>query len=338
MITRYGGSSLGRDPRIAVVTNDALGNFVAATPMLQMLRERHGPCTLDYYGGTRVTQLAQASDLVDTPVALHGMSPRALVDQLKAPYDLVVNVERGAWAQCATAILAGTSGYVCGPCIDNEGRAEMPFLGDARGDLWRDENWVDPKLTQRYDFLDTGFIGEILCRLAYLDGPVPGYRLARESLTENMAVPDVILSITASLPDKLWPIERWKALVDHLTTGGLSVGLVGAKPVDQGRYWQGADDESALIATGVIDLRGLFSLPQVVSVLDAARLVLSLDNGIVHLGCATNTPVVGLFRNGIHRLWAPPQPNLHVIEPGDDGRVADIDAQQVRATVDLLLR
>ena len=241
------------------------------------------------------------------------MSPRALVDQLKAPYDLVVNVERGAWAQCATAILAGTSGYVCGPCIDNEGRAEMPFLGDARGDLWRDENWVDPKLTQRYD-------------------------LARESLTENMAVPDVILSITASLPDKLWPIERWKALVDHLTTGGLSVGLVGAKPVDQGRYWQGADDESALIAAGVIDLRGLFSLPQVVSVLDAARLVLSLDNGIVHLGCATDTPVVGLFRNGIHRLWAPPQPNLHVIEPGDDGRVADIDAQQVRATVDLLLR
>ena len=168
--------------------------------------------------------------------------------------------------------------------------------------------------------------------------PGSGYRLARESLTENMAVPDVILSITASLPDKLWPIERWKALVNHLTAGGLSVGLVGAKPVDQGRYWQGADDESALIAAGVIDLRGLFSLPQVVSVLDAARLVLSLDNGIVHLGCATNTAVVGLFRNGIHRLWAPPQPNLHVIEPGDDGRVADIDAQQLRATVDLLLR
>jgi ADP-heptose:LPS heptosyltransferase len=63
--------------------------------------------------------------------------------------------------------------------------------------------------------------------------------------------------------------------------------------------------------------------------LGAAKAVLTLDNGILHLAAATTTPTVGLYRYGIHRLWAPPAPNLTVLTSGDGRRVADIEPDVV---------
>lgn len=319
---RYTGEALPARPRIAVVTNDALGNFVVATPLMQMLRAKFQPTALDYFGGTRVSELSDASDLIDSAFRLHGSAPRSFATSLPDAYNLVVNVERTDWAKCATAMLAGDAGWVCGPSLDAEGRDDLPYPDDVRGELWEDKEWIADDITQRYPFLQSGFIGEIFCRLAYLEGPVPIYRLP--SNEPEHVVPDVLISITASLAQKLWPVDRWVRLVRDLAGSGVTIGLVGAKPKHQGRYWRGADSEDQVIEAGADDLRGLFTLPQVVGALSQARLVVTIDNGITHLACATDTPVVGLFRNGIHRLWAPPAANLNVIEPGPGVQVAEI--------------
>lgn len=329
---RYLGGDLPARPRIAVLTNDALGNLVVVTPLMQMLREKFGPATLDHYGGTRVLELAEASDLIDTAVPLHGSAPRALAASLPAAYDLVINVERSAWAKCAAAILAGEPGFVCGPCLDAEGRADLAFADDERGRLWRDEAWIAEDLTARYPILDSGFIGEILCRLAYLAGPIPGYRLPQDA--PSRPVPDVLISTAASLPEKLWPVDGWVALVHALRQNGLTVGLLGAKPELQSRYWEGGASEARLVEAGAEDLRGQFALPEVVGAIAHARLVVTIDNGIVHLACATSTPTVGLYRHGIHRLWAPPAPNLLSIEPGKDRQVRDIPYSEVWSAVE----
>ncbi len=333
---RYAGEELPADARIAVLTNDALGNFVVATPLLQMLREKFVPSALDYYGGSRIFELAGASDLVDTAFPLHGSAPRALALSLPEAYDLVVNVERSAWAKCAAAMLAGESNFVCGPCLDAEGRGDLPFADDARGRLWNDEEWVAEDITVRYPFLTSGFIGEIFCRLAYLDGPIPAYRLPQR--VPSRPVPDVLISTAASLPEKLWPIDRWQKLVRALREHGLTVGLLGAKPKQQERYWEGAELETAVIEAGAADLRGHFSLPEVVGAISRARFVVTIDNGIVHFACATDTPTVGLFRNGIHRLWAPPAANLRLLEPGMKRQVSDIPYGSVWSAVQDLLK
>jgi ADP-heptose:LPS heptosyltransferase len=332
---RYTGEELPAGARIAVLTNDALGNFVVVTPLLQMLRVKHEPTTLDYYGGTRISELAEASELIDAVFSLHGPHPRGFALSLRAPYDLVVNVERSAWAKAAAAILAGESGLVCGPSLDSEGRGDLPFADDARGQLWNDQEWIAEDITARYPFLSSGFIGEILCRLAYLEGPIPAYRLPQQP--PSAPVPDVLISTAASLPEKLWPVDGWRKLVQALRERGLTVGLLGARPRQQKKYWQGAEVETAVIAAGAADLRGRFALPEVVGAIARARLVVTIDNGIVHFACATQTPTVGLFRNGIHRLWAAPADNLKLIEPGSGRRVPDIPYGSVWSAVETLL-
>lgn len=334
---RYRGEELPPNPRIAVVANDALGNFVAATPLLQMLRFKWEPCHIAYFGGTRTWEFQQSSDLFDETHILHGADLRASAQQViaSARFDLVVNMEQQPIARAATALLAGCDGWVVGPCFNSDGRGDLPFAEDEVGRLARDKNWLDEVTPSSYSFLDTGFIGEIFCRLAYLDGSVPTYRVPSED--PSTTIPDVLIATAASLPEKLWPIESWQVVTQFLVKKGLSIGLLGAKPSEQGKHWLGASEEAILIADGVQDLRGQFSLPQVVGALERARICLTIDNGILHLAAAAGTPTVGLFRHGIHRLWAPPFANLTILTAGEGGEVSEIPVESVTGALDRAL-
>jgi len=312
-----------------VIANDALGNFVAATPMLQMLRFKWEPCHITYFGGTRTAELQDASDLFEQTHSLHGRAFRESCHYgfAQTPFDLVVNCEQQPIARAFAALLCEDATYVVGPCLNGDGRGDLPYADDDVGDLARDPHWMAEDIVERYKFLESAFIGEIFCRLCYLDGPIPTYRVPMAD--PEGEIPDVLIATAASLPEKLWPIEKWLEVVQFLRNHGVSIGLLGAKPSEQGKHWLGSDDESKLVDSGVLDLRGRYSLPQVVGALERARAVLTLDNGILHLAAAAGTQTIGLFRHGIHRLWAPPFANLTILTPGEGRLVADLESTKV---------
>jgi ADP-heptose:LPS heptosyltransferase len=331
MNRRYSGQALPDSPRIAVISNDAIGNFVAATPLLQMLRSNFPSCHLTSFGGTRIAELADASDLFEAWFELHGSHPGAVAQRLTREvgvYDLVVNMERDFVAKFTAMALVGQNGFVSGPCLREDGRGDLAFPDDPQGDLARDMEWIAEDLTTKYPFLDSGFICEIVCRMAYLKGPVPPYKLP--TADPGMEIPDVLIATSASLPEKLWPTSSWMAALSALKSEGVSVGLLGAKPKDQSKYWLGSDLESELVENDlVIDLRGKLTMPQVVGALAQTKKVLTLDNGILHLAVAGGKPVVGLYRYGIHRLWAPPSENLTGLYPQPGKPVSEIPVEAV---------
>lgn len=327
---RYLGEGLPNRPRIALIANDALGNFAVSSPVAQVLREMLSPSVLDGFTGNRVLEIASECPWFDEAVPVYGDGPRAVAHRILArePYDLVVNMENAAWAKSLVPLLAGEAGFAVGPAANSDGRGDLPFGNSPEGRLWSDKKWTRENLRIDYPFLSTGHIAEIVCRCCYWDGPIPPYRLPQHDPARD--VPDVIISASASLPEKLWPLENWLDLVHRVAESGRTVGLVGAKPKHGSQFWRGGDDESRLVAEAPVeDLRGEFTLPQVVGVLAHTQLVVTLDNGILHFACSTETPVVGLFRHGIHRLWAPPVRNLRVIEPGSEGSVRDITVTKV---------
>ncbi len=317
---RYEGTGLPSNPRVAVIANDAIGNFVVATPLLQMIRRELKPSALHYFGGKRTWELQAASDLFDKSYALHGRPLEETLAEVDGPYNLVVNVEQGDLAKGCAQQIAG-DGFVCGP-VD-----ALPYPDDPRGDLWRDRQWIAADLTQRYSFLNTPWIGEIYARLAYLDGPVPAYRVPATPVQHEF---DVLIAMSASLPEKLWPLDHWREALAQLAREGLTVCLLGAPPKQQGQHWKGSDDEAIIVDDGLAsDCRGMWSLPEVVGAIASAHAVLTLDNGIMHLAASTTTPTVALFRNGIHRLWTPPVPSIHPVVANPDCMVADIPVEAV---------
>ncbi len=332
---RYCGESLPPRPRIAVISNDAIGNYVVVTPLLQMLRTAHNPSELCYFTGARTQELWSVDPKIDSGDVFLGVSPReaAALALQQGPFDLIVNVEWLPWAKAFAALLAGENTFVCGPALNGSGRSDLPFCEDERGRLWKDQEWISPDLTSKYPFLQTGFIGEIFCRLAYLSGDIPLYSVPSQK--PLIKVPDVLIAMSASLEDKLWPLDSWREALTCLRKSGLTVGLLGAKPASQSAFWLGSAAETAVVDEGLAeDLRGQFTLPQVVSALAEAKLVLTLDNGILHLACAAETRTVGLFREGIHRLWAPPSPSLSVIIPEAGEPVSSISTKTVLKAID----
>ncbi|MEZ0325217.1 MAG: glycosyltransferase family 9 protein [Fimbriimonas sp.] len=325
---RYLGEALPERARIAVIANDALGNYVVSTPLLQMLRAKYPSGKLDYYSGTRVRELWQHDTNVDQGFPLFGGPPYDSIKAQPNPYDLVINIEQLPWAKCFAAAISGPEAFVCGPSLGLDGRDDLPFPDDERGQLARDREWIASDLTKKYPFLQSGFIGEIFCRLAYLEGPVPPYKVP--STEPEGEVPDVLIATAASLPEKLWPVAKWIESLEAIRKKGQTVGLIGAKPKEQKQFWQGGSGEEELVASCLVeDLRGKYKLTEVVGALAKAKQVLTLDNGILHMAVSTGTPTVGLYRHGIHRLWAPPYKNLTVLTPGEGKPVEDITVDQV---------
>jgi ADP-heptose:LPS heptosyltransferase len=330
-VIRYQCQDIPDRGLIAVVSNDAIGNYVVITPLLELIRQKYPRAHITYISGTRTQELWDRDDRIDAGVAMFGREPAHLWSNLAMVpngenFDWVINVEQAPMARVATALLAGATGYVTGPCVDSEGRGDLAYPDDEVGDLARDRAWIAEDITERYPVLNSGFIGEIFCRLCYFDRQVPKYRVPTVD-TESPV--DVLIAMSASLPEKLWPLQHWETLVKSLRQTGLSVGLLGAKPSVQAGYWKGSGDEQTLVDSGLVkDLRGHFTLPQVVGALSSAKLVVTLDNGIMHLAAATETKTVALFRPGIHRLWTPPKPNIIPIIPGTD-LVADISVDSV---------
>jgi ADP-heptose:LPS heptosyltransferase len=296
---------------IALIANDAIGNFVIATSLAGMVRRTYPGARISLWSGSRVRELAEGSELFDRFVDFlrRDEAEVALLAAEHGPADLVINIENGAEARRLPRLLSGPSTYVCGPAELEDGTA-MPWPDDARGRLWADQCWTATDLPQRFPMLRSAYIGEIFCRLAGFDGPVPRARVRREPCARQ--VPDVLIAMSASLPDKLWTVDRWSAALGWLRERGLTVGLLGARPSAQSAFWLGSDAEAEVVHQGlVVDWRGSLTLPQVVDAMALSRCVLTLDNGIMHLAATTDVPVVALFRNGIDRLWAPPWGHVH---------------------------
>src|SRR5438309_1790968 len=63
LVRRFEGETLPPNARVAVISGDALGNFVVVTPLLQLLRRELRPASIDYYGGRRIQELQDNSKL-----------------------------------------------------------------------------------------------------------------------------------------------------------------------------------------------------------------------------------------------------------------------------------
>ncbi len=340
---RYTGQPLPTAARVALVVNDLLGNLAIATPLAQALLHWHEGCRLDYFGGERTRELEKASPLFEWRTSVTGIPHDEATNRARDRhemvdgYDLVINLEAGELHRRIAGVLAPQA-FVTGPVIAAEG--ELAFQEDLRGQMWRDQSWLAASVTARYPFLSTGFIAEIFVRLAYLqpvpDAPWPGglprYAIPRTPC--STAVPPVMIAMGSSLSTKLWPISKWRRVLQLLAADGFTVALLGAPP-ERGsqRGYCGVDSESDLVEEGLcLDLRGQLTLPEVADVVARAELVLTLDNGILHLAAATDTPTVGLYRREYHRLWAPPNPNLVVLVP-ERGDVENIPVATVMDAV-----
>lgn len=149
-------------------------------------------------------------------------------------------------------------------------------------------------------------------------GQVPGRRALRFPLEEPASPvpactrqllglwpdePFVVINPGAAWPNKRWPAERFGALAREVRARH---GLKSAVLWGPGEETLAA--QVAASSSGAAEMAPATTVAEVVSLVRAARLVVSGDTGPIHLAAAVGTPVVGLYgptdprRNG---PWSP---------------------------------
>lgn len=101
---------------------------------------------------------------------------------------------------------------------------------------------------------------------------------------------------------KAWTEEGFVEVSRYLAKRGLKPIILGTQPTDN----------IVKQFDGVLDLGGKTDLGEVVAILAASKVLVAVDSGILHLGAAVGTPVVGLYGSSDPNVTGP-QGEGHVV-------------------------
>jgi ADP-heptose:LPS heptosyltransferase len=122
----------------------------------------------------------------------------------------------------------------------------------------------------------------------------------------EQGAPYVVLNPGSNEPGRRWPFASYSEVALRLLDGGYRVVLVGSREEKPD-----AGDLARLTGrTGVIDLIGGTSLPQLLDVMKHAACVITNDTGPAHLGIALGTPSVVIVGGGHFGSFVPYPPGV----------------------------
>jgi len=123
-------------------------------------------------------------------------------------------------------------------------------------------------------------------------------RRATELLVSLQQQPFVAISAGASILERRWGGQNFRAVVSALASEGIPSVVVGG----MGEAAAGAEIISEL---GGLNLAGMTSLVESAAVIERSAVLVSSDSGLLHIGVGLGVSTISLFGSGIEKKWAP---------------------------------
>jgi ADP-heptose:LPS heptosyltransferase len=265
--------------RILLVHNLLLGDTLMLTPLLAKLRGRYPEADVALLASPAAAPLYErrpygARALPFRPA--DAATTRALLREPAPDLAFVLGDNRYSW-------LAAAMGA----------RRIVAHAGDPRAS----SSWL---VDEAHAYADQpGAWGDLVADL--LPGPPPqpyargDWEAPAARVFESPRAPYAVLHVGGSTPLKHWLPARWAALAQALVQQGLAIA------------WSAGPGEEALVQAADPERRhasfaGRLDLPQVWQLIAGARLLVSPDTGVAHLGRIAWTPTVTLFGPGSAQL------------------------------------
>ena len=278
-------------PKFLIIAPSWIGDTILAQPLFMRLRARHPDCTIDVFAPRWVApvllRMPEVSEVIDNPF---GHGELRLLDRWRVGRELK---RRG---YDSAIVLPNSLKSALVPFF-----AGIPvrtgFVGEGRYGLLNDTRKLEenafPLMVERYALFAEA-------PGATLQRPLPRPRLSIDpralvaivlGLDLDPSEPVVVFCPGAEYgPAKRWPAEHFAALARRYVASGHQVWLLGSKkdaPV-------GAEINE--LAGGICrDLTGQTGLAEVIDLMSCARLVVSNDSGLMHVGAALDRPMAALY-------------------------------------------
>ncbi|HTL94602.1 MAG TPA: glycosyltransferase family 9 protein [Gemmatimonadaceae bacterium] len=274
--------------RIGIVMMSAIGDAVHVLPVVTALKRHEPSCRIAWVLQPGPASLVRGHPSVDEIIVFDkGRGVRGLLDVRRAlaaqSLDLLIDLQVYAKASLVTAL------------------APAPVkLGFDRARA-RDLNWLvttrripphPPQHVQDQYFEFLTALGIPADPVGWELGPWPAERDRQQALIAPLGRPLATLVIGASHPEKEWPADRWAAVCDALAERWGLVPVLAGGSAERERATEreiAARARHRPYSTLGIPLRDLVML------LDASELVISLDTGPLHMAVALDRPVISLM-------------------------------------------
>lgn len=112
---------------------------------------------------------------------------------------------------------------------------------------------------------------------------------------------------------KEWPVERWAELGGFFCANGFQVAVSGGR--DDAPAAELCKDKIVQAGGQALNLAGKYTLVEMCDILRQARLLVTVNTGIMHLGAAVGTPLVALHGPTSVRRWGPLGERVENITP-----------------------
>lgn len=272
--------------RLLLVRLSSMGDVILTTPLLRVLRARFPDADIAY-----LTRPPFAPLLADHPARPRlitfdptGESLRSLVRHLRHEhFDHLLDLHGVARTRALRLLVPGKwHGY-------SKRRVARWALVHLKRDFYRDQVHEAERYFEAARDLDVqpdGRPAEIgVGMAARAEG---ASWLERHELGQGR--PLVVAAPGAAYPTKEWPVDHWIALVGRLAAAGADVAVLGGP--------ESVAACEAIAAAGgahAASSSGRLGIAPTAAVIQAARVAIAGDTGLMHLAAAVGTPVVALF-------------------------------------------
>ena len=113
-----------------------------------------------------------------------------------------------------------------------------------------------------------------------------------------------------SVPEKRWPVDRFRTVAERLTDAGYAIAAVGGKS----DFHLGNEITNGLHSA--VNLCGSLSLLETAALLKRAALLITSDSGMMHIAFGIGTGTLSLFGPGNEIKWAPGG-DIHLVLSSD---------------------
>ena len=151
-----------------------------------------------------------------------------------------------------------------------------------------------------------------------VEGP-PRWQFAPPAPAILPASPYALVFHATSRIDKLWPEDRWRALLAQFAQAGLTTLLPWGSAAEEER--------SRRLAAGMQDavVPPRQTLPELAALARGANVVVGVDTGLTHLAAAIGTPTVAVFTATDAALAGVGRAGAHALDVGGNGRIPSLD-------------
>lgn len=280
----------------------AIGDTVLMSAAIADLRVAYPGASIIFFAGPTNFEVAAMLDGVDRVVQLPVLNPAAAVRCVRsAPVDVMLDF--GQWPRL-DALLAGLSRSLFTVGFRTPGQ-HRHFGYDAVVEHSRDVHEIEN-------------FRRLVRALGVKTGHPPLLKVPRPA--PFPAIPYAVFHLwPGGRRKKLkeWPVERWQALVEELAGPEMEVVLTGSA-ADRAANDAVIEQVGPPASRFVRNAAGV-SLRKTATLLAHARLVVSVDTGVMHMAAALGAPVLALHGPTSSRRWGPISDKSIALDSALDG-------------------